>query len=757
MMKQLHRLIISGLLCLVALICLSLPGVAKEPIEINLVSEYTGIVPGTTQRLGILVNMQPGWHIYWKNPGGSGLPTVIDWQLPEGLKVLHVDWPYPELDTLAGITSLGYSKQVLIIATVAVDEKLPVGQTLQLKADVSWLGCSESCIPGDASVKLALPVENGLVLSPSRPLFDQYSLKLPKKSGDIQARAVVGRLERIASNNGSKKGTGPDEPQVSQSPAVGQLGQRLLQLHFVVPEELRNLLAEQARLDFYSTVGSYVALSESQILISGADRWLLTIPVNEGDELPNQITGILVCRDEPGWALEFTASLEEALADFTYEEVYPRGVLVTPSLAKHLPSGDKAAYPASVRGLLSAAFAAFVGGIILNLMPCVFPVLSLKVLSFVQHSQVTRQSALKHALVFAFGVLLSFWAVAGILLILRATGQQLGWGFQLQSPFFVVFITYLFFAIGLNLAGLYEVGLGATTIEVQGQGLGGTFFSGVLATIVATPCTAPFMGSAIGYSLSQPVYSSLLVFTALGLGMACPYVILSTWPSLLKRMPRPGAWMEVLKQVLAFPLFATSVYFIWVLDRQCGADSVAVALLGMVVLAFAGWLYGRWGIRGEKAFALRIVALIVSVIALLLGVVAASPLAQQPDQQDSGQSAQFYYKPWSDEAVSRALDEGKPVFIDFGASWCLTCQVNEKMVLADKNVQRAFIESGTEVFKADWTNRDSTITRALAFYGRSGVPVYVYYPPGSNQYILFSELLTPKMVIDVVKNSDKEP
>ncbi len=403
---------------------------------------------------------------------------------------------------------------------------------------------------------------------------------------------------------------------------------------------------------------------------------------------------------------------------------------------------------------------AFMGGFILNFMPCVFPVLSLKVLSFMEAAEAVRSGkestsgtvpaasfrisgAVKHSLWFALGVLLAFWGMELLMLIFKALGHELGWGFQMQSPPFVACSALLFWLIALNLGGMFEFGLGFTRLGQIEAGDGsfskilGAVLSGFVAVWAATPCTAPFMGTALGYSLSAPVYVSFGIFTALALGMAWPYVALASWPKLLEKLPRPGRWMENFKQFLAFPLSITSVYFIWIFAKQAGNDGAALLLVAAVLTALAAWIYGKWGVTApKKAWALVI---FVGLLVLLTLRWACSFTATSVPS--AGVQA------WSPETVQSALAEGHPVFIDFGADWCLTCQVNEKTVLNTQEVQELFKKHNVVVLKADWTNKNEQITRELRKYGRSGVPLYVYYDPANPSVPqILPELLTPGLL-----------
>ncbi|MCE7873408.1 thiol:disulfide interchange protein [bacterium CPR1] len=408
-----------------------------------------------------------------------------------------------------------------------------------------------------------------------------------------------------------------------------------------------------------------------------------------------------------------------------------------------LTTGGAAAQAPQV-SFLPAFLSAFLGGLLLNLMPCVFPVLSMKVLGFVEAAGESKGKPWMHGLVFTLGVLVSFWALTAALLAVKAGGAKVGWGFQLQEPGIVIALAVLFFALGLNFLGVFEIGLTLTRlgdVAEQKSGLSGAFWSGVLATLAATPCTAPFMGSAVGFALTAPVLQTFLIFTSLGLGMAFPYLVLSSVPALLRFVPRPGPWMESFKQFLAFPLLATTGGLLWVLGQQRGSNAVAVMLQALVLFGMAAWAYGRWGFSiktGVRARGLAFTALLL-VAGLAVSMQAA---------RFGGPSG--HWQSFSPEKVAELRAAGKPVFVDFTAAWCFSCQVNEQVALKPKEVLDAFQARGITMLKADWTNRDEVITRELEKFGRSGVPLYVLYPAGGEPEVL-PQVLTPSIVLKALE------
>jgi thiol:disulfide interchange protein len=409
----------------------------------------------------------------------------------------------------------------------------------------------------------------------------------------------------------------------------------------------------------------------------------------------------------------------------------------------------------SNNSLLVALLFAFAGGLILNLMPCVLPVLSLKILGLVQQAREKKREKLKHGLIFGLGVIISFWCLAGLMLVIRAGGEQLGWGFQLQSPAFVIVLSIFLFLFGLSMFGLFEIG---TTFTSFGQkvtstsGYAGSFMSGVLATIVATPCTAPFMGTALGYALSQPSYVALLVFTVLGFGMALPYIVLTSIPSLLKFIPKPGAWMETFKQFVGFMLIFTVLWLIWVLSLQTGREGVITLLFSLLVVSIGGWTYGRWG-NISKEVRTRRTAQVIAVI-FVAGGIALSLVnihAVKENNTDVKKQNNIEWLTYTPELVEKYREEGKPVLVDFTAGWCLSCQVNEKVAFGSTDVQKAIKNKGLITVRADWTNKDEKITSALAKFGRNSVPFYVLYVHGKEPQIL-PEILTPQIVLKSLNN-----
>ncbi len=673
---------------------------ASRNVKVELLSELEWVQPGAPFVLGIRQQMAAGWHTYWLNPGDSGLPTRMRWELPAGFQAEPFEWPVPEPILAPPLVSFGYEGEVMLLTRVTPPADLQPGTTVRLGGRLDWLECEQACLPGRAQLELELPVraEPPSPNASTAPLFAATRRRLPQDGVAFAARV--------------------------------QAGAQVLALSFRTP-----LSASRAR--FFPETPQVIEYAPPQRLLRTADGYRLEMQPAANAALAPSVRGVLVVEHAGGATAVQVSAPSEALTT-----ALPPGQLVLP------PARSASGAPPSVLGALLLAF---VGGLILNLMPCVLPVLSLKVMAFVQHAG-DRRAAWRHGAAYTLGVLLSFWALAGLLLLLRAGGEQVGWGFQLQSPAFVVFLVCLFFAIGLNLLGVFEVGLSLTSTggAVQARsGLTSSLLGGALATLVATPCTAPFMGSALGFGLTQPPAVSLLIFTALGLGMAAPYLLLSLQPALLRFVPRPGRWMETFKQLMGFFMMGTVVVLLWIFGKQAGIDALSALLAGLVILGLAGWTYGRGTAPGAGVASRRVAYVLSAALALTGLAVGFTQAKPAPEAASPGVAVQgrMAWESWSPEKVAEARTQGKPVFIDFTAAWCLTCQVNERVAFGSREVQERFRQLGVVALRADWTRRDDAITQALASYGRSGVPVYVLYAPGAGEPHLLPEVLSAGMVL----------
>jgi thiol:disulfide interchange protein DsbD len=648
------------------------------------------IYPGQNFTAGLYFKLEPGWHVYWNNAGDSGEPPRIKWALPDGITADAMQYPAPKRLPLGPLMDFGYEDEVLFpIPMHAGPAFNPAGESTSLSAKVDWLVCREVCIPG----KAMLDVERkALASAPSSPTY---------VSADQQ---LIARLHRTL-------------PQ--QLPAG-------MQAKFTPTATGFNLTVLTGR---HETSAQFFPFDQSQIANAAPQT---VTPLNDGFEIslkkdenlqqnPTQLHGLVVLAD--GNAFEINAA---------------QGTLAA---ATETPGSDFA-------GLAKVAGLAFIGGIILNLMPCVFPVLFIKGLSLVQSSQQERHKLRAHGWVYTLGILVSFWIVVALLLVLRAGGRQLGWGFQFQSPSFIAVIALLLFFLGLSLAGMFEVGLSLTSKGsslASQHGYAGSFFTGVLAMVVATPCTAPLMGAAIGYALSHSAFVSFVVFTALGLGLAAPYLLLTFNPAWTKLLPRPGAWMEVLKQATSIPIFATVIWLVWLFAQSAGLNALAGLLAAFLLLAVAGWILGRWPAKAPATVA----AAVVLACAVALPIFAVRKLDVASAHVNTASNSEW--EPFSPALVEKYRAQGRPVFVDFTASWCLSCQVNERVILSRADVQQKLRDGGFALVRADWTNADETITQTLNSLGRSGVPTYAIYPGSAQEPPqVLPEVLTPGIVLSAI-------
>lgn len=681
-------------------------------VEAELVSEVTTIRPAQPFWVALRLKMAPHWHVYWINPGDAGQAPTVDWTLPEGFRAGEIQWPYPTRVWMDEFVNFGYEGEVLLLVQITPPGNLTSGQTVELKAAAEWLVCKEVCIPESGTVSLSLGVQDGPPETDPQWLkaFAETRARLPLTQSDWQIEAAVQDTSLV----------------IAATPPAWFSGALSKTVFFPYQEFLIHNAAEQG----FEKVG---------------DSYRITVPLSVAKEdLPEKMTGILVT--DSGWRGDGS---EKALE-------------IDVPVAARLSAAAGTRGGSALNSLLLALGFAFVGGMILNLMPCVLPVLSLKILSFVQQAGEDRKKVFHHGLMFTFGVLASFWVLAGSLLLLRAGGEQLGWGFQLQSPSFIVFLAVFLFLFGLSLFGVFEIG---TSLMGVGQNVSttsggfGSFMSGVTATVVATPCTAPFMGSALGFALSQPALVAMLIFTSLGLGMAAPYVVLASSPALMRFVPKPGLWMESLKQFMGFLLMATVIWLAWVLGNQVGVNAVVLLLFVLLFVSVGGWILGRWG-NPVKEKRTRLTAQVGAALLILvplylfianLDLFAVAPSANgNPAAAKSGEG--IAWQPYSPQRVQELRNQGKPVFIDFTASWCLSCQVNKKVAFGSLEVQEAFSRLGVNALIADWTSRDETITRALAEFGRNSVPLYVLYGSDPDRApLILPELITPGIVLEALK------
>ena len=671
---------------------------ASPHSDARLIADVVSVQRGEPFEVGLQMTMEPDWHSYWINPGDAGMPTEVQWRLPEGFEASPIQWPFPERIAQPPLASYGYSHEVLLPMQITPSAEFGAG-SVTLEGKAVWLICADICLPAEQEISLTLPV------------------------GEAVAEVDPNWAEAFADARNAFPADIEGWSAYATSTETGY------QLELTSPGDHS---VDLTNAFFFVDEKAVLQHAEPQEFVREGDEYLVNLVASDfATESPMRLTGTLVLPEGSTW-------------DGTHQ-----------AFAVDTPVGGvqmavQSTSTASM-SLLVALLFAFIGGLILNLMPCVFPILSIKILGFAQGRDHSRATLRNHGLMFGLGVIVSFLLLAGVLLALRAGGEQLGWGFQLQSPWLIGGLALLIFALGLILVGVFEIGFGLASAGGRldnRQGLGGAFWSGVLATVVATPCTAPFMGAALGYALAQPALNSLIVFSVLGIGMATPYVLLSLFPQWIRRLPKPGQWMETLKQALAFPLFATAVWLVWVFGLQTGINGAAFLLLAMTVLALGGWVLGRWGLPTNSPKH-RGIALTVVAVALILAVVATGVGVQQHAEAHAIQAADSDWRVFDPAEVTRLVSTGRPVFIDFTAAWCLSCQANKVIALNTSSVQEAFRDKGVVRFRADWTQRDPVITAALESFGRSGVPLYVLYPPNGEPTLL-PAILSSGIVTDAL-------
>ncbi|MCC5832379.1 MAG: thioredoxin family protein [Chlamydiales bacterium] len=672
---------------------------ASDPVKAELVAEEQSIQAGRPFWVGVELRMAEGWDTYWMNPGDSGFPTQVNWQLPDGFTAGPLEWPYPETFKSESLVAFGYTDSVLLLSEITPPKNLSAGKHVNLEADVNWLACKDSCVPGSAHLTLSLPVARGepLVDAQKTGLFAEARKALPRQLGDDGDLTV--QLKR-------------DEIVMNFKPKPGSFGE-IEQMQFI-PQE--------------AAVIDYAAPQPFHI---GKEGITLNVKKNPGSE-PEALKGILLL-SEKGSAVKRAIQVDT-----------PTSSEPSPSIAHH----------DGVSSLSAALILAFLGGLILNVMPCVLPVIALKIFGFVKMAHQRRSVILQHGGVFSLGVLISFWILSGALLVLRAYGEGIGWGFQLQEPIFVAILAGILFLLGLSLFGVFELGTSMISVgskaATASSPLKSSFMSGVLATLVATPCTGPLLGPALGFAMTLPPVQALMIFTMMGLGMAFPYLLFSAFPKLVRFLPKPGNWMITFKQLMGFLMMATVVWLVWVFGAQTDNMATFILLAALLILAIGGWIFGRWGAPTRRRLT-RTVATFMAALLLFFGGSAVILTAKQHRDIEiaSGSDTRLVSDGWeifSPERVEQLRARGTPVFVDFTAKWCLICQAN-KAILHSSDLTRAFKEKGVVTMMADWTKKDPVITDQLDKLGRTGVPVYVLYPGDLQQqpYIL-PQTLSGKVV-----------
>ncbi|WP_084383608.1 protein-disulfide reductase DsbD family protein [Hydrogenophaga flava] len=677
-----------------------------------------GAAPGAKVWVGLQLTHAPEWHTYWKNSGDSGLPTDLQWTLPPGVTAGEIAWPTPRKFPIGPLANYGYNGTVLLPVPLTVSPEFQ-GQQLDVKLQAAWLVCRKECIPEEGSFSLRIPAMGSTGLNGAA--FDAAFNAAPK--------------DQAAADSALAPETGFLNVSLDALPAAWK-GQKL---------------------EFYPEPTGLIDPGAPWTQAWDGARWTAKLPLSaqRGDS-PSEVALVVAQADAPGEGPGLAGVRMKVPVQGAWPPAaaLPAAAGVSPALQAALDANAARAAVAPATGasplmLGAALLGALIGGLILNLMPCVFPVLAIKVLAFAKHAD-DRAAHRRSGLAYTAGVVVSFLALGGLLLALRAAGEQLGWGFQLQSPAVVAGLAVLFTLIGLNLAGLFEFGSvlpsGLASLQAKNP-TADSFLTGVLAVAVASPCTAPFMGASLGLAATLPAAQALAVFGVLGLGMALPYLAASWWPAIARALPRPGAWMARFRQFMAFPMFATVVWLLWVLGQQSGIDGAAALLMLLLALALLVWSLGLSG-RG------RVVLGGLSAAALVWLGAAVGPNVTR--LQDSGPAAAetgvqgVSWQPWSADKVAALQAEGRPVFVDFTAAWCVTCQFNKRNALADEGLLQDMAAKNVALLRADWTRRDPAVTTALAQLGRNGVPVYAIYKSGQPPVVL-TEVLSVGEVKSVLQ------
>ncbi|MBX7157383.1 MAG: thioredoxin family protein [Verrucomicrobiae bacterium] len=659
-------------------------------VEATLLAEPSSIASGKSFTIAIRLRMDSKWHTYWKNPGDAGFATQIEWNLPPGFQAGEIQWPYPEQVVVGGIVSYAYHNEAWLLTQITPPQKLP--PTIPIQAKVSWLMCEETCIPGEATLTISLPSGVGEIKPETKALFDAARETLPKENQSLNLKVFKGSDKKVVLSIASEDFNAntayffPDTPE---------------QIAHDAPQIVRQISPSQYEIE----------LTQATIAPATLER----------------LRGVLIYQtpQEETKAFQIDAPIQTENSTLTLNFSWKENLLY----------------------LLYA----FLGGIILNLMPCVLPVISLKIFNFIQQSHHDSKKILAHGLIFSAGIILSFLALASALIALRAGGEKIGWGFQFQSPIFLIVLSAIVLVMSLALFNVFVIGgslVGVgSSLTAQG-GLRGSFFNGVLATTLATPCTAPFMGAALGFALTQPAWLALSIFSSLGLGMALPYLLISAQPKLLRYLPKPGIWMEIFKQFTGFLMFGTLLWLLWLFGTTQGIDALILLCVFLLVLAFCCWLIGQFGtpIKTRRS---KIITWLLSLFLIAsAGHFFIKPLLGSEKIKQT--SSQMDWKPYSPQALQNALQTTQPIFIDFTADWCLSCKVNERVALNIDQTQKLFERHQVIAFKADWTTRNPEVSEALASYGRAGVPFYLFYPADrSKSPVILPEILTPQIIANL--------
>jgi thiol:disulfide interchange protein DsbD len=761
---------------------------AASHVKVSLVALDGSIQPGKPVTVALKLEHEPHWHTYWIN-AGTGYPISIAWELPDGWLAGEIQWPVPTLikDRQGTVTGNGYEGIVYLPITLTAPGNLAPGSRVVIKGKADWLMCADVCEPGNADVSLTLPVAPVASDAPVASSAPAGSAEFPLGGLDVASVASVAPTASALRASVLATPPMPETPaggtriaatratdaktvtlRISPNPADtgADANNSAAPPHFFSRDGFIQYDQPQPAQIVQTVQTMQTAQAAQTARADGKTLALvLTLPVSDShDGDGKRLTGVLAFKDAKGAYRGYNidvplndtgaaiagspaAAATTIISAASAAAVVAGGISASSTPANSASTNSTLAIspPASSGISIGILFLAFIGGLILNLMPCVFPVLGIKILGFVNQAGAERRKVTMHGIAFAAGVIVSFWALAGLLAVLRAGGDQLGWGFQLQSPVFVFVLAAVMLVFAMSMSGVFEFGLSATSLggSLQAKsGCTGSFFTGVLATVVATPCSAPFLASALGAALVMSAGESFLMFTVIAIGLSAPYLLLSIFPGAVKMLPRPGAWMETFKQVMAFPLYATVGYLAWVLAGQLSENGLLMALLAFVLIALGAWFYGRYAAPGNSTRR-RTTGIVCATACVLLGCWLGWPRAAAPTD--------IVWEKWSPAAVASARASGRTVYVDFTARWCATCQANKKFVFSSGEVLRTFHGKNIVALRADWTSRDAQITSELARFGRSAVPFNLIYKPGAPQPVVLPELLTPGIVLDALK------
>ena len=680
----------------------------KQLVRGELLADTDAVVPGKPFTVGLLLRMAPAWHTYWKFSGDAGLPTELKWKLPPGWKVGEIQWPVP-LKTIdpGDIQTYGYENEVLLMQEITPPAKLD-SSSVKLTADASWLVCERICIPGGATLQLELPIS-----ATSQPanteLFGRYRRLLPQNWPG--ANAAVADWGRVGSD-----------------------------LRLKVTSET---LANYPAVDFFPLPEQSTVVGHPRIESRNKNEIVFRIPIESSEKNLSSMAGLIVFAKQPSGedrsAWQMTSAIGGAQA----------GLSASLSATAQAPG----------RGIFTFLLFGFIGGIILNLMPCVLPVMSLKIFGFIQQAGQSRQKILRSGIAFTIGIFAWFIALALLLIALKGAGRDVTWGgFQFTNAYFVLVLSVIVLVFALNLFGVFEISLpqsmtrGLLSTSERKDDLG-SFFQGVFATVLATPCSAPFLGTALGFAFSQPPAIILLMFVAIAAGMSAPYLLLSAQPAWLRFLPRPGPWMLHVKQFMGFLLLATLLFLLYVLGAQRGLEGAIWASCFLLVISVVCWMKGAFVVPTASAAKRSVVLVLALLLVLGSGVYFIGNKFHSATIASADSRLRGDWHAFTPERLQTELEQGRFVFVDFTAAWCLTCKFNEASVLESAEVREAFQRHGIVKLKADWTNGDPVITKLLQHFGRPGVPLYVLYPGRNEQPIVFPELLTKSMLLEKLETS----